>query len=459
MKPSEKKKPQRGGKLQFNVRLPARLYLEIREELTRHGVTKDEAARRLLDHFLRLKKAERDRICSRSLAAIFFLSTFLHSATGASVEAVGQRGSAPGQPDKPEMVPAGWSSSFDGGSAARGSATNGPRSNYSSSGSSRALHAINNSPVSVLTEPASTANPRLADEARESTLTPESGKPRNSSGTLAAGDSISTGLHVRPAMTSMIVRAAEHVRRHQDTRPMTRQATARAAVSRATVSGRQLVSPPYSFTGVSVSSTGFPSPTSLALTPGPVASEQQPAISICHPKASALRIVALSGRDSGSACLQDASAAVTNNAGRAVFAARPATPSLVTETLLDAVERVESGGNPMARGGRGESGSFQFRAAAWSDVNRERARVGLPAVGYSIGTTNRAVARVFARSYLLWLESYLSATNRKQPTTDQLYAAWNLGPQGFRRRGFSLSRCPASTRRAAQQILRITGGK
>ena len=44
-------------------------------------------------------------------------------------------------------------------------------------------------PVPVLAEPASTANPRLADEAREGTPTPQSVKPRNTSGTLAAGNS------------------------------------------------------------------------------------------------------------------------------------------------------------------------------------------------------------------------------------------------------------------------------
>lgn len=139
-----------------------------------------------------------------------------------------------------------------------------------------------------------------------------------------------------------------------------------------------------------------------------------------------------------------------------VLIARSCNGSIVTEHFLDALERVESHGRATALGDRGRArGPFQFQAAAWADVNTWKTSSGHPPVSYLRGSTNRAAARCYARTYLKHLESRLAAMRRVHPTTEQLFAAWNLGFEGFRRRGFLLSRCPAVTRRSARQLCNI----
>lgn len=126
-----------------------------------------------------------------------------------------------------------------------------------------------------------------------------------------------------------------------------------------------------------------------------------------------------------------------------------------TAEFLDAVEWVESRWTATARGDGGRAvGSFQFWAGAWDDVNRLRCRNGRVFVPFS-QATNRVLARAFAVDYFGWLRASLATSLRRDPTDPELYAAWNLGLQGFRRRGFQLSKCPRRTRAAAEQICRI----
>jgi hypothetical protein len=120
--------------------------------------------------------------------------------------------------------------------------------------------------------------------------------------------------------------------------------------------------------------------------------------------------------------------------------------------FLDAIERIESNGNPHAIGDNGRArGPYQFWATAWADCSRARSKQGLSVAPYW-GATNRAVARSYAMTYLGMLESSLTRALRRTPTHAELYAAWNMGFTAYRRTGFSLSRCPESTRRAAARI-------
>lgn len=136
-----------------------------------------------------------------------------------------------------------------------------------------------------------------------------------------------------------------------------------------------------------------------------------------------------------------------------ILAAVAARGSVVTETFLDAMEQVESGMDARAVGDQGRSrGSFQFHAAAWRMVNDWRAKRGQKAVGFSMGSHDRVVARQFALEYLRWLETSLASARGASPAIDHLYAAWNLGFAGFQRRGFQMSRCPAKTRDAAKRV-------
>lgn len=146
--------------------------------------------------------------------------------------------------------------------------------------------------------------------------------------------------------------------------------------------------------------------------------------------------------------------------------------SLITERFLDALEDVESGRDARAVGDHGRSlGSYQFKAVAWRQVNAlqsyreqvagdrlERANLKPETLNlqraiypYSFAT-NRVIARLYARSYLRWLESYLTRALRRSPTYPELYAVWNLGPAGFRARGFDLARCPEHVRKAAGRM-------
>jgi hypothetical protein len=127
-----------------------------------------------------------------------------------------------------------------------------------------------------------------------------------------------------------------------------------------------------------------------------------------------------------------------------------------SDAFLDRLALVESGGNARAVGDNGRSlGAYQMTAAAWRDVSRARAGRGAVVWPHSAAFTP-AVAREYAREYLRISEARFLAATGRTPTPGQLYAAWNLGHAGFRRRAFDLRRCPAATRRAAEMISRMS---
>ena len=130
-------------------------------------------------------------------------------------------------------------------------------------------------------------------------------------------------------------------------------------------------------------------------------------------------------------------------------------PDASFQRFLNAVEVVESAGRADAVGDSGRAhGSFQFHASTWQHVNDLRARRGRTPVPFLMAT-ERAVARQFAHEYFYWLQSYLTAAGLRKPTYPQIYAAWNVGPTAFRRRGFSVRNCPQTTRRACAKIERL----
>ncbi len=62
------------------------------------------------------------------------------------------------------------------------------------------------------------------------------------------------------------------------------------------------------------------------------------------------------------------------------------------------------------------------------------------------------IARLYAQEYIEILTANLRAALRRDPSSSELLATYQLGQSGFRKRGFSLTKCPASVRRAAEQI-------
>lgn len=92
----------------------------------------------------------------------------------------------------------------------------------------------------------------------------------------------------------------------------------------------------------------------------------------------------------------------------------------MTPALLAAIVAVESGGNDLARGSRGELGALQIRPALVRDVNR------IHGTHYQHREmTNRAVA---VRVCVLYVEHYAPGAS---PETQA--RVWNGGPRGAQR--------------------------
>ena len=140
--------------------------------------------------------------------------------------------------------------------------------------------------------------------------------------------------------------------------------------------------------------------------------------------------------------------------------------SLVTSKLLAAVCQVESSGSVTAAGDLDPKtkvararGAFQFWRPTWDHVTSIRRKAGLHTSPYKEGSHNLRVSREYAKTYLLWLESYMRSHGVHTPTAGQLYMAYNCGPTSARRKGFKLSNAPAHTQRAAARIEKMIKAK
>ena len=122
-----------------------------------------------------------------------------------------------------------------------------------------------------------------------------------------------------------------------------------------------------------------------------------------------------------------------------------AAPVSAGSHFLDRLAAVESRGNNNALGQRGERGAWQLSRVAWSDVDRERARNGLPIHPHT-SAHDPVIAREYAASYV----SILSRRIRSHgidPTEDRIGIAWNRGLAIALRTNFDGVNCPPATRR------------
>lgn len=131
--------------------------------------------------------------------------------------------------------------------------------------------------------------------------------------------------------------------------------------------------------------------------------------------------------------------------------------------LLDAIATVESDNRPMA-GDHGKALSrYQIHAEVWQDVHRQfGAAAG--GGGVDVGTSFAAIggadrdaeirARNTASIHIGIIETFLQ--KHGQPTSaENIYACWNLGCQGFRRRQFNLAACPRLTITKAERVAEL----
>lgn len=139
--------------------------------------------------------------------------------------------------------------------------------------------------------------------------------------------------------------------------------------------------------------------------------------------------------------------------------------------LLDAIAQVETG-NTVAVGDHGAAISkYQIHRAVWQDVklrfgdprNPERGKpyLDVGAKWEDIGgadTTSQLRARACANAQIVIIEEYL-LRHGAACTAENIYACWNLGREGFKRRAFHLDQCPPRTIRAAMEVARLAATK
>ena len=126
--------------------------------------------------------------------------------------------------------------------------------------------------------------------------------------------------------------------------------------------------------------------------------------------------------------------------------------------LIHAVGFVESNNNPNAIGDSGAAnGSFQMHRPAWSDCSAWLKSQGFKATPYDQGVNNPAVSHYYCKIYLSLLHRQLARALNREISAGDLYAAYNLGFAGYKRRGFDLSKCPSITQRAVAKLNRKLG--
>ena len=123
-----------------------------------------------------------------------------------------------------------------------------------------------------------------------------------------------------------------------------------------------------------------------------------------------------------------------------------------SERFMDALAKVESNCNAYAIGDKGKArGAFQMWKVAWTDVSNYRRERGLKVHPYRYAHDPH-MARVYAQNYAELQRSRMIKATGRDPNAGELYALYNLGYAGFKRRGFRLNQCPKVTRVAASKI-------
>lgn len=126
--------------------------------------------------------------------------------------------------------------------------------------------------------------------------------------------------------------------------------------------------------------------------------------------------------------------------------------------VIDAIGIHESRMLHSAIGDAGASrGAWQICRAAWDDVNKVRRAQKQNVYAWRIGAHNPVVARIYAREFLAMLTRNLALQLGRPPTVRELYAAYNIGFRGFKKRGFLIANCPMVTQEGAEAVENYCG--
>ena len=102
---------------------------------------------------------------------------------------------------------------------------------------------------------------------------------------------------------------------------------------------------------------------------------------------------------------------------------------MVTDRLIDALVKVESGGDSTKVGKLGELGILQIRQCVIDDVNR------IYKTKYVLADAkNDAKAKDICRKYLTHWGSHYQRKTGKVATNEVLSKIWNGGPNGWRKK-------------------------
>lgn len=105
--------------------------------------------------------------------------------------------------------------------------------------------------------------------------------------------------------------------------------------------------------------------------------------------------------------------------------------ALNIERLVDSIGEIESGMNHQAVGDNGSArGAWQLHKEAWIDAGK---RLGLKFPWpYA---HDGAIGRRYAKAYAELVIEQLQRKLERDPTPQEVYAAWRLGVSGFFKRG------------------------
>ena len=140
-------------------------------------------------------------------------------------------------------------------------------------------------------------------------------------------------------------------------------------------------------------------------------------------------------------------------AGCFIIGLMPAQAVEINGKLIHAVAMVESNNNHRAVGDQGKAnGAFQMWKPAWADCSAWLKRNGFKATSYERGVNDPNISHQYCKIYLRLLHNQLDRAMSRDVTAADLYAAYNLGFTGYKRRGFSLRHTPATTQRAIAKL-------
>lgn len=127
--------------------------------------------------------------------------------------------------------------------------------------------------------------------------------------------------------------------------------------------------------------------------------------------------------------------------------------TMVNEAFIDKVGFIESRlGLDTRLGDKGRAvGVYQFWEISWRHTSEIRKSKNQATYPYSCAK-NPVIARLYARSYLEYIEKELNKFYKRQATTKEIYAAWNVGITKFKKLKGRLDLIPKTTKIAISKL-------